>query len=601
MVITDYTPNKCRYSRLSLKKHIYLLSGGTKSIKIDNGEAYISSVSQIPVKVDCSEIQVTEEAAYNDRFKFVKSVQITVDGYLNNKDLPTNPYVIIENEDGDLFLVNVDFPARVTYSYTLSDGVNQTEITFASDSNFPTLKLNGIISNSYECKIYDLTKINKIWGWNADKTRLSTANNTLYADEQPVFVEALDNSYSLTEEFDGNNYNINLSFNIPLSNYKSSWHYNLMEYQNNVYRAILLLKNSDYKAYLGYFDGLIPSYRINGDIITVTLTGYGNYALIFSNEIAPIPIYRYEATEITTCVEISTKTITYTASSKLNVELSAFTPAATAETYNSSTSAGTIEFAEDVNTIGDFAFNNKADLISIIIPNSVISIGDFAFINCTGLSNITIPDSVIIIGAYAFIGCTFITSVSIGNRVTSIGSHAFNYCSYLTNINIPSGVTEIKENTFSHCGNLKSFEIPNNITSIKYQAFAYCYALSSVTIPDSVTYIGEDAFRYCENLTSVTIPNSVSAMEQCTFADSSGLTSAVIGSGMTNMYDMTFMNCTNLTSATFLATTPPIIYWGTFYNTSSNLVIYVPAESVNAYKTGQYLWSDYADRIQAIP
>lgn len=44
------------------------------------------------------------------------------------------------------------------------------------------------------------------------------------------------------------------------------------------------------------------------------------------------------------------------------------------------------------------------------------------------------------------------------------------------------------------------------------------------------------------------------------------------------------------------ATTPPNINWMAFYMIDSNFVIYVPTESIDAYKTAAG-WSDYADRI----
>lgn len=51
---------------------------------------------------------------------------------------------------------------------------------------------------------------------------------------------------------------------------------------------------------------------------------------------------------------------------------------------------GTIIFNADIAFIGDNAFNNNYDLVSITIPNSVTSIGSFAFDNCGRLHSITI-------------------------------------------------------------------------------------------------------------------------------------------------------------------------------------------------------------------
>ena len=78
----------------------------------------------------------------------------------------------------------------------------------------------------------------------------------------------------------------------------------------------------------------------------------------------------------------------YGASSKLNINLTNFTPAATAETYDESTGIGTIEFYGSVTSIGT-AFVNEPDLISVIIPNSVVEIAGQPF-RLSGIVSITI-------------------------------------------------------------------------------------------------------------------------------------------------------------------------------------------------------------------
>ena len=215
----------------------------------------------------------------------------------------------------------------------------------------------------------------------------------------------------------------------------------------------------------------------------------------------------------------------------------------------------------------------------------------------TAMTSAEVGDCVTTIGGRAFNYFTSLTSINIPNSVTSIGDWAFEYCSGLTSIDIPSGVTTISDGTFSDCSSLTSIDIPSGVTSIGDYAFYSCISLTSVTIPNSVTSIGTRVFEDCNGLTSVTIPNSVSSIGTQAFQLCSGLASVNIGNSVTSIGYGAFAYCSGLTSITCLATTPPTL--GSYvFSYTNDWTIYVPAESVEAYKTA---WSDYASRIQAIP
>lgn len=141
-----------------------------------------------------------------------------------------------------------------------------------------------------------------------------------------------------------------------------------------------------------------------------------------------------------------------------------------------------------------------------------------------------------------------------------------------------NGVTKIGHKAFYYYSDLISIEIPNSVTSIGDQAFSDCSRLTSVTITNSVTSIGNSSFSNCKSLTSIEIPNNV-----------------------TSIGPAAFFGCSGLTNVTVKKILPPILGNNyVFDNTSQNLVIYVPAESVDAYKAATY-WSEYASKIQAIP
>jgi len=94
---------------------------------------------------------------------------------------------------------------------------------------------------------------------------------------------------------------------------------------------------------------------------------------------------------------------------------------------------GNYSIPSTVKIIGNYAFRQCIDVISITIPSSTTSIGEGAFSNCQGLTSVLIPSSVTSIGNYAFYRCN-LTSLIIPTSVTSIGNFAFAYCSNLTSV-----------------------------------------------------------------------------------------------------------------------------------------------------------------------
>lgn len=97
--------------------------------------------------------------------------------------------------------------------------------------------------------------------------------------------------------------------------------------------------------------------------------------------------------------------------------------------------SGDFIISDEITKLASSAFEDCAELTSIMIPDSVVSIEYAAFRDCMRLTSITIPDSVTSIGDSAFYNCKRLTSVTMGNGVTSIGIDAFEYCTGLTDIN----------------------------------------------------------------------------------------------------------------------------------------------------------------------
>ena len=151
----------------------------------------------------------------------------------------------------------------------------------------------------------------------------------------------------------------------------------------------------------------------------------------------------------------------------------------------------------------------------------------------------------------------------------------------------------IISNTYNNGKGVITFD--GNVTMIGEVAFYDC-DLTSVTIPDSVTTIGYMAFRECTSLTNVTIPDSVTTIGEYAFGECPSLTSVNIGDSVTEIGWGTFRYCTSLTSVYCKAATPPSLDTDVFLYNASGRKIFVPAGSVEAYKSA-INWSEYANAI----
>ena len=255
-----------------------------------------------------------------------------------------------------------------------------------------------------------------------------------------------------------------------------------------------------------------------------------------------------------------------------------------------------VTIPDSVTKVGVYAFSNCSSLTSVTIPDSVTKIEDYAFHYCTSLASVTIPDSVTTIGNCAFYYCLSLTNVTIPDSVTTIGIYAFQGCDSLTSVTIGDGVTMIRDCAFSNCSSLTSVTIGDSVTMIGVYTFSKCSSLTSVTIPDSVTMIEGHAFHYCTSLASVTIPDSVTKIGDYAFYNCRSLTSVTIGDSVTTIGEEAFYYCKSLTSVYCKAATPPALKSKVFDYNGSGRKIYVPTESVDAYKSAEY-WSEYASAI----
>ena len=242
---------------------------------------------------------------------------------------------------------------------------------------------------------------------------------------------------------------------------------------------------------------------------------------------------------------------------------------------------------------------------STIIPNTVTTIGARAFEGTT-LKRIVIPEGVTLIGDGAFCDCKSLETVSLPNSLERICSIAFS-SSKISSIYIPAGVKDISESAFFQCENLSTITVSNENT--KYDSRDNCNALietatntllqgsSSTVIPNSVTAIGGRAFQR-SNIAEMVIPNSVTAIEAYTFQGSK-IAKIVIPESVKKIGQLAFLDCNSLTTVVCKSKSVIDISGVPPFFPLSNAILYVPAESVEAYKVANG-WSRFSN-IQPLP
>lgn len=219
-----------------------------------------------------------------------------------------------------------------------------------------------------------------------------------------------------------------------------------------------------------------------------------------------------------------------------------------------------LQYFTGLENLCDYEFSDNPGLTSISLPYGITSIGAYAFAECSSLDKIDIPDSVTRIGFGAF-WRSALTCFHVPKSVDDITGDAFAYCPYLSSIT----VSEYNLTYYS----------PEGSNAIIKRGTETLIAGCS-TIPEGVLEIGRYAFKG-RSIQSIKIPGSVQRIN----------TEAFVGCPLEKVYDY--------------AIVPQTIGYNSFgndldYGLQATYPIYVPALSVDAYKTA---WpDDYADRIK---
>ena len=316
--------------------------------------------------------------------------------------------------------------------------------------------------------------------------------------------------------------------------------------------------------------------------------------------------------------------------------------------YGGCTSLVSIKIPTSATSIKNGGFFNCKALTSIDIPISIKEIGEYAFQRCLslhevsiheglerinkeafsrcGFTSITIPTSVSFIGERVWVLCPNLIDINVddnnqnycsingvlftkdkknlvafpckreGSYNIPIGTEVINPCAFcfsaLEDIVFPESLKSIGEKAFQAMENLKEFTIPSTITTIGEGAFRDCINLKSVDFECNIIEIPEGMFYNCISLNSIHLPEDITSIGAYAFLACEKLTEITIPSKVTYIGDFAFAY-TGLRKVTSLMETPCTISSSVFENLYSDPVLYVPEQSVAAYKEADN-WKNFS-------
>lgn len=229
------------------------------------------------------------------------------------------------------------------------------------------------------------------------------------------------------------------------------------------------------------------------------------------------------------------------------------------------------------------AFCNIQGLTTLVIPKNVISIWT-SFSYCPNLKQIIFEDGEepidLNIGNYSGCSESNIEYCYIGRPITGRQELILLVGKTLKELIISGGAKKFYLTNFESMPNLETVVIDSKLTWPQngevYPSFKNCSNLKNVLFTENSLYTWiPSIFSGCKSLSSINIPSTIQGITKRTFMDAPN--NAVLVSH---------------------AVTPPTLDYYIFPISQDNL-IYVPSESVEAYKS-DYWYTNYGQKVQNI-
>ncbi len=244
----------------------------------------------------------------------------------------------------------------------------------------------------------------------------------------------------------------------------------------------------------------------------------------------------------------------------------------------------------NITDIPNSHFTDKANLASVILPDSLQTLGERAFFRCYNLQKVVIPTKVKEIRQYTFYDNYNLTELIMPAGLTTIGNYAFQYCHSLFEIEFPVSLETFGYQSFYNNSRLRKITIKDKVSDLPSDLFAYCEMLSEVNLANTIKSIGNNTFYNCKSLSHIILPANLASIGTNAFYNCS-LEMLALPPGLHTIGNSAFNNCTKLRFIRCTQPTPPPLSNEIFNNLDkANCTLEVPFWSESMYKQAN-VWS----------
>ncbi len=227
-----------------------------------------------------------------------------------------------------------------------------------------------------------------------------------------------------------------------------------------------------------------------------------------------------------------------------------------------------------------------------VVPNGISVIAGYAFKDRANLTSVILPASIDSIGTGAFAGVSSFKYLTLLTPIPPKHDYVVFSSAYMPKMVFVPSAEAYTAYTGDSFWNSASYRVGYNSNGI-------CYTLNHEAHTAKVDYLSASATEQADYVTgAIEIPSAlniygttytVNAVGRAAFYGCTGLTEITLPATIDTLYAQCFKNCSSLTKITMLADHPAILqhdngYEEYFDGTNSNLMFYVPAANFNAYK-----------------